>query len=433
VPESSGTVALISMKIFLLLLVVHAIMTQQVVAAQDAPYESPQTEGELLQMAGPNGVTRELEIDRALRESFDGVDVLSPWFEWKRGVEDEYGLAFGVKAWFLAQSASSSLTDTDDAGGGIYRFQGNWTAFGGDSDEVGRLEWRLEHRSGLGGMLAPANLAGDIGIAAMSTGFGYSGSFSTDLSVLSWNQGFAERRFGFAVGRLASDVYSDAFVFSTFSRGYLNRAFLFNPTQGTTGVGALGIVTKGFVTKQVWLGAHLYDGNAVSGEFDLDTFRQHEWLKEIELGWTPSFARRSTDRIQFLYWNKDERVEAGISSGKGWVMTASYQVRQNAISFVRLGASDGGAGVPAKRAISAGIEYSPATGRALAAGLGWARPSEDTFGTGLPDEYVLEMSYRHQLTSNVSITPDIQFVINPALNPAEDRVWVLGLRFSLAL
>jgi hypothetical protein len=65
--------------------------------------------------------------------------------------------------------------------------------------------------------------------------------------------------------------------------------------------------------------------------------------------------------------------------------------------------------------------------------LGWAKPSEDTYGPGLSDEYVAEVSYRLQLTKNVSLLSDIQLVFNPALNPAEDRVWVLGFRTNLAL
>ncbi len=251
--------------------------------------------------------------------------------------------------------------------------------------------------------------------------------------MLNWTQGFSDHRFGYAVGRLASDVYSDSFVFSTFSRGYLNRSFLFNPTQGSTGVGSLGVVAKGFVTDQIWVGGHMYDGNAASGDFDLDTFRQHEWLKEVEIGWAPLFARRPTDRIQFLYWYKDERIEAGVSSGKGWVVTASYQTGEKFLSFFRMGRSNGGAGVPAEKAASAGVEYSPRAGRALTVGLGWARPSKDTYGPGLRDEYVTELSYRLQLTKNFSLLPDVQIVFNPARNPAEDRVWVLGLRASLAL
>jgi porin len=115
------------------------------------------------------------------------------------------------------------------------------------------------------------------------------------------------------------------------------------------------------------------------------------------------------------------------------VVTASYQTGEKLLSFFRVGRSNGGAGVPAEKAASAGVEYSPGAGRALTVGLGWARPSEDTYGPGLRDEYVAEFSYRFQLTKNFFLLPDIQIVFNPALNPAEDRVWVLGLRANLAL
>jgi len=80
--------------------------------------------------------------------------------------------------------------------------------------------------------------------------------------VLNWTQGFLDSRVGLAVGRLAFDVYLDAFAFQTFSRGFVNRAFVVNPTLATTGIGSLGAVAKGFVTDSVWVGGHIYDGNA---------------------------------------------------------------------------------------------------------------------------------------------------------------------------
>ena len=45
----------------------------------------------------------------------------------------------------------------------------------------------------------------------------------------------------------------------------------------------------------------------------------------------------------------------------------------------------------------------------------------------------MEVFYRLQLSENLAITPDIQFIINPALNPDDKTVWVLGLRARLAL
>ena len=149
---------------------------------------------------------------------------------------------------------------------------------------------------------------------------------------------------------LAFDVYQDAFLFQTFSRGFINRAFLVNPTIGTTGIGALGAVAKGFVSDSLWIGAQIYDGNAASGDFDMDTVEEGEWLKSVEIGWTPSLDRRKTDRIQLTYWQKDRRSKPGVPSGSGWAVSASTQWTDELIPFTRFGHSDGGAGVAAETA-----------------------------------------------------------------------------------
>jgi porin len=56
-----------------------------------------------------------------------------------------------------------------------------------------------------------------------------------------------------------------------------------------------------------------------------------------------------------------------------------------------------------------------------------------TIVLGLSDQYALEFFYRMNLTAQVTLTPDIQFVKNPALNPSEDSIWVFGLRARLAI
>jgi carbohydrate-selective porin OprB len=60
------------------------------------------------------------------------------------------------------------------------------------------------------------------------------------------------------------------------------------------------------------------------------------------------------------------------------------------------------------------------------------RPNDALFGSGLDDQYTLEAYYRLQVAKEFSITPDIQFLINPALHPEEDYVWVFGLRARLS-
>jgi porin len=264
-------------------------------------------------------------------------------------------------------------------------------------------------------------------VAAPNTGFAYSRVFDLDLSVLTWTQIFAKGRAGFIVGRLDFAALLDPYPYQTFSKGFINRAFVYNPTVGTTGVGALGAGIKGFVSDRIWLGGTFYDGNAASGDFDLDTFDLGELLKHVEIGWTPSFARRKTDKVQLTYWHKDERPEAGASEGHGWLLTANTKLAERYLVFVRAGTSNGGAGVLAERSLSIGVGISKKYDE-LSLGLGWARPSEETFGPGLDDEWALEASYRIQMSPNATLMPDLQLVIDPARNQQTSRAWVFGLR-----
>jgi porin len=403
------------------------------VAAVQGEDERGQQEVDVL--GGPDSPAREVkEADE--QPSIYRFDTLqrwaSPWFDWKREMKDDHALSLGFSAHWLYQNAGDSLAGMDDdAFGGIYRFQGSWALLGRDTGHTGGLQWRIESRSEVGGWQAPGQLGGAIGTAALDPGFGYSHDFETDLAVFNWTQGFNDNTAGVSVGRLAFDVYQDAFLFQTFSRGFLNRAFLINPTIGTTGIGALGAVAKGFVSDSVWIGAQIYDGNAASGDFDLDTVEEGEWLKSVEIGWTPSLDRRKTDRIQLTYWQKDRRSKPGVPSGSGWAVSASTQWTDELIPFTRFGHSDGGAGVAAETAASVGLEYSPRKDQALSAGVGWADPSKKTTGGGVGDELVLETSYRLQLSPNFSLTPDLQYLNNPAGNPSEDSTWVVGLRAIL--
>jgi len=417
-----------SLVLLLLLLGSPSALALQHVEAPGAPHDRA--------LGGPESVTRNLEEQEEL-ESMYRFDSFrhwgAPYLDWKKRLKDEHGVSFDLSAHLLYQQASETLSGEDDAFGGIYRFQGSWNAFGRGTGHPGRLEWRVENRSAIGGWMSPGTLGGDVGAAALNTGFGYSESFDTDLAVLSWSQGFNDQRAGIALGRLAFDVYQDAYLFQTFSRGFLNRAFLVNPTIGTTGIGALGGVAKGFVTDNVWVGGQVFDGNAVSGDFDLDTFQEHEWLKSVEIGWSPSIDRYKTDRVQFTFWEKDAREKAAVSEGRGWAISTSFQLTERVVPFARFGHSDGRAGVAAESAASVGCEFSPRLGQALSFGAGWADPSEATFGPGLDDEYVFETSYEFQLSPNVSVLPDLQLLLDPAGNPAEDRVWVFGLRAILTL
>ncbi len=101
--------------------------------------------------------------------------------------------------------------------------------------------------------------------------------------------------------------------------------------------------------------------------------------------------------------------------------------------FIRGGYADDG-GTLLERSVSVGLGYNAVDGRdQLGVAANWGRPNEDSFGPDLDDQYTFEVFYRLQVTEQFALTPDIQYLVDPALNPTEDSLWIFGLRARLAL
>ena len=105
--------------------------------------------------------------------------------------------------------------------------------------------------------------------------------------------------------------------------------------------------------------------------------------------------------------------------------------------FARGGfAEDGGSLL--ERSVSIGGGFSPSGigapgfGHQLGFGVNWGRPNDALFGPDLDDQVTMEAYYRLQVAKEFSITPDIQFLINPALIPEKEYTWVFGLRARLS-
>jgi porin len=97
--------------------------------------------------------------------------------------------------------------------------------------------------------------------------------------------------------------------------------------------------------------------------------------------------------------------------------------------FFRVGWSEDGAAL-LKKSVALGIGVN-VTERSdlLGVGLQWGQPFEPNDD----DQYTAELFYRLQLAKNLAITPDVQLLIDPVLNPEEDLIFVFGLRARLTL
>ena len=161
-------------------------------------------------------------------------------------------------------------------------------------------------------------------------------------------------------------------------------------------------------------------------------FSDAEFFTHIEVGWISSWERRFSDNIHLTAWHANERSRAQVSDGWGVAFSFSRLVAGTWEPFFRAGyAEDGGA--LWEGAISAGLGcHTRKKGDLLGVGISWGRPNEDTFGPDLDDQYTAEVYYRLQLLKVLILTPSVQVVVDPALNPDKDLITVWGLRARLA-
>ena len=129
----------------------------------------------------------------------------------------------------------------------------------------------------------------------------------------------------------------------------------------------------------------------------------------------------------------DDSVAAAAERGWGLAFSHVSYLNEKWMPFLRGGyAEDGGSLL--QKSLSAGFLYQRDPGSDLiGVGLNWGQPNESSFGPGLDDQYTAEAFYRFQLTQQLAVTPSVEYIKNPALNPEDDSIWVIGVRARLAL
>jgi porin len=167
-------------------------------------------------------------------------------------------------------------------------------------------------------------------------------------------------------------------------------------------------------------------------------FDNNEYFKHIEIGYTTSPDRIYFDNIHFVYWESDEQAKStGESKGSGWTFSYAKFIDDKYMPFLRIGDSDGGGGALLEKMVSAGLGiYNSDTRELFGVGLSYGKASEDPvggFGTNLDPQYTGEIFYRFQLSQHLAITPDLQIIIDPVLNPSESSVFIAGVRVRLNL
>ena len=364
---------------------------------------------------GPTSVAEELEEDRIDLERSS----LDRWNAWKDSVYDRYGLKFSIENNSLVQGLSSSAIDDDFFAGGNARFFGSWTLLGKDTDNHGSLVFRVDNRHAYtdfdpqGGSIAAGS--------ALPTGSLFSGR-EWGVVNLQWSQSILDGNGGFVFGLTPADDYFHAYGMANPLTAFSNLAFSIGAEVAIPDTG-LGIAGGTMLGENWYWKAGVHDANGSSSDPNLDVIGDWELYKNLELGWTPSKGKLYLKNFHVGAWHADERTEAGVPDSWGVVANASWYFEESRVMpFIRGGWSDGEAALLDGQ-VSAGIGKQFRERDLAGLGVSWGSPS----ASGLRDQWTGELFYRLQF-GNIAITPSVQLIADPALNPDEDSMIVGGVR-----
>ncbi|HEY2165198.1 MAG TPA: carbohydrate porin, partial [Gemmatimonadaceae bacterium] len=258
------------------------------------------------------------------------------------------------------------------------------------------------------------------------------GEFNLGVTQFYLRQNLADNRVQYAIGKIFAPNFVNPYPFFDDNRQFFNQTFSTSPTIASPlrGFGAV-VAWFPFTGKGYYVQGGMYTANSDDTGLTIDDFfKTGEHFYHVDLGWSvlahqgvPIQARGPMDAANFhvVGWFKNE--QPGLPQANGVAFNASTKVASDFLVFLRGGAS---VGFFTDANLSAGFGWRPPRypSDLFGFGSGWVRPSN----RALREQQTHEMFYRFHLTDNLALSPDVQLVLNPAVNPTEELIWLLGFR-----
>ncbi|MEZ9648193.1 carbohydrate porin [Vibrio sp. 10N.261.52.C2] len=378
---------------------------------------------------GPDSVENTIAEQKAQKKS------------WRESLAED-GFTFGADYFALGLTSGDGVGgDSVDASSGVARLYGSWHLYGKDTQNSGSLVWKVEHRHAYGDTapkdysFGPLGYVGSIGPAYSDQGFRV-----TDLN---WKQKINDGKGTIVVGWQDVTNYADVYALASPWSGFTNLAF-------STGSGAMGLPDDGVLALSAghMLGENFYvvggiaDAKGKSDDifdgFDTAFGSDASYFTTLELGWTASQEQIYTDNFHVTFWDfgDDTRHSNSLAAegGSGVNFSWSQFMTDQVMPFVRGGFSEGDVALYDK-SISVGMGYfglgKPTNNLGVA--LNWAEVNGDSFAadakaiSGNTEQWTAEIYYNMQLNDFIQVTPDIQYIKDPAFSN-ESSAWVFGVR-----
>jgi porin len=375
----------------------------------------------------------DLEADQAELAGLRPDTVLKPWLAFKRKLMEDYGIAIAGSYGALWQNYSSSLIGQDNAVGGKFTLNAGYALLNRGRADTMWIETVIEDRRPLGTALAP--LQAGLGTGSATATAPTWGEFDLGVTQMYVRQDLFNHSFQYAIGKLFAPNFVNPYPLFDDNRQYLNQMFTTSvtipvPLRGFGMVGAWFPTDTGLYFKGGMYTVYSNDTGFTVNDF----FGKPNYFYHVETGWSGSagkgvpiqaFGPMDANNFSVTLSHKDPE-QFGPGEADGIAFNANYLVRDDLMVFLRGGKSDGWV---INANLNSGFAWRPFTTNEdlVGFGAGWALPANPL----LRDQYILELFYRYQLTSNLAITPDVQYILRPSLDPTKLEAWVVGLRTRL--
>lgn len=411
---------------------VHAAQNKQSANVSESPrhgvFTAAPGSGQQLLTPPPEGIDYSLDLG-----------ALNAYNTWKDGLAKDHHFNFGGAYYPIAIASSESISGTrKDASSAVVRAFASWEAFAPDTDHSGSLNVLYEHRHRYSDNTPGAYSFDNLGnVGAIGIPFDNGGNHLTHLY---WDQKFDGGTYEVYVGFLDITDYVDVYPFTSPWTDFFNFAFSIGAgTMDLPDDAALGIAFGAWLSENAYVMAGTEDLNSdPTDPFEgFNTFfNDHELFSHIEFGWTTAAQEAYyLNNTHLTIWHSSEREELGLSEGWGAMFSITHTIAEHWMPFLRAGYANDGASLLSK-SVSTGFAYQPNPEDELSGDIwgfaaNWGEPNSELLGSGLRDQYAIETYYRWQLSQNIAITPDVQLIIDPALNTDADAIWVTGIRLGI--
>ena len=382
---------------------------------------------------GPDQVEKQLAEDAEEKQPFFELGFLNSYFDFKDNLKESSGLSFSVDYTSVFLGANESL-DKKNASSGMVRLFGSWDLVNRGEKNSGAFIFKVEHRHKYSD-IAPKGFGFNLGYVGM-----IEPPFSDDKlrwTNLYWRQRLLDGKLSFVVGLLDATDYVDVYALASPWMHFMNFAFSTgSETVYIPNDAALGIAVAGMLTDNIYIIANISDAGSDTTDplKNFETFFSNsDYFKSAEVGWVTSKDRFFFDNIHLTYWHSDGSDVTSSLPGWGIAFSATHYFEDKWLPFIRGGYVEDG-GTLLQKSLTAGVGYQPVQGgNLLGAAIGWGEVNETSWMAGLDDQITMELFYRVQLSTRIALTPDVQYLINPALNPDASSIFIWGIRARLAL